>query len=64
MNDIYINNFDFFNINYFLHYNELYNMNIFNIYSLTIIPIITYNNAFSYKNKIILDNKNKAGIYC
>lgn len=30
----------------------------------SIIPVVTYNNAFSNKNKIILENKNKAGVYC
>ena len=38
-------------------------MNILNLYSLSIIPVVTYNNAFSNKNKIILDNKEKAGVY-
>lgn len=39
-------------------------MNISNLNSLSIIPVVTYNNAFSNKNQIILDNKEKAGIYC
>jgi hypothetical protein len=61
---IFIYFFDFKNIASFLQYNEFYNMNMLNLYSLSIIPVITYNDAFSNKNKIILDNKEKAGVYC
>ena len=49
---------------FFLHYEEFNYMNIFDLYCLEIIPIITYNDALFNKNKIILDNKGKAGIYC
>lgn len=39
-------------------------MNIYNLNCLAIIPVVTYNNAIPNKNKIILDNKEKAGVYC
>nr|YP_010130247.1 GIY-YIG endonuclease [Clavaria fumosa]QPZ51149.1 GIY-YIG endonuclease [Clavaria fumosa] len=49
---------------FFLHYEEFNYMNIFDLYCLEIIPIVSYNDALFNKNKIILDNKGKAGIYC
>jgi hypothetical protein len=39
-------------------------MNIFDLYCLEIIPIVTYNDALFNKNNFILYNKGKAGIYC
>lgn len=39
-------------------------MNIYDIYSLATIPVIIYTNVIYNKNKIILDNKEKVGIYC
>ena len=64
LNYNYLYKFDFKNIDSFLNYSELHYMNMFNLYSFSIIPVVIYNNAFSNKNKIILDNKNKAGVYC
>lgn len=39
-------------------------MNIYDINSLATIPVIIYTNVIYNKNKIILDNKEKVGIYC
>ena len=35
-----------------------------NLCSLSILPVVTYSNAYSNKNKIIFENKKKAGVYC
>lgn len=47
-----------------MQYEQCYNLNILNLYSLSIKPVVTYNDAISNKNKIILDNKDKSGVDC
>jgi len=58
-----LNKFAFFAIFVFLIYG--FDLNLFGkSFILTFIPAVTYLNADLQKDKIILENKNKSGVYC